>query len=98
MYKMKIKLIILLASIFVFNRIPCLAEELNIGDTITIGDYQYEITSTKDKTLKVVRYSGSASEPSVPATVNYGEETYKVATLGSYAFCHNNTAKAIYIA
>lgn len=97
MYKMKIKLIILLASIFVFNRIPCLAEELNIGDKITIDDYQYEITSTKDKTLKVVGYSGTSTGPSVPATVDYEGETYKVATLGSYAFCHNNTAIAIYI-
>ena len=97
MYKMKIKLIILLASIFVFNHIPCLAEELNIGDKITIGDYQYEITSTIDKTLKVVGYSGSSSGPSVPAEVNYKGETYKVATLGKYAFYHNKTAKAIYI-
>ncbi len=52
----------------------------NAADTITYGDYEYQVN--EDETVSIVRYTGSASRLAIPTSIN-GK---KVTSIGEDAF------------
>ena len=70
------------------------SEPIVDGDSVTIGDYTYNITSG---VATITKYNGTASTLSVPTSVIYGGVTYKIRTIGSSAFAGNTYIKYLTI-
>ncbi|WP_109301854.1 leucine-rich repeat protein [Aquimarina sp. AU474] len=54
----------------------------NVGDQFTDDDITYEITSTAQAEVKIVDYTGSATEVDIPPTVNSNGTDYNVTAIG----------------
>ena len=51
----------------------------------TDGDFKYSL-ETETKTAALSKYSGSATEVTIPESVKHDDVTYSVTSLGSYSF------------
>ena len=53
----------------------------NLNDQFEFNGYEYEITSVNSNEVKIVDYTGSATEVDIPGMVDYNNETYMVRIL-----------------
>ena len=79
-----ITIIVLLASLTGYG------QQQNVGDSITVAkdNMTYKITSTTEKTVEVVDYNVTRISVSarIPSTVEHGQDTYTVTSIGEGAF------------
>ena len=62
-------------------------DEIQVGDTFQSGKLKYQVTSTKNKTVKVTGLvKKNATSVSIPATVKIQGTSYKVTAIGKGAF------------
>jgi len=56
-----------------------------------VGSFSYKITSETDLTVEMMKYQGYSYAATIPETVTYNNNTYRVTSIGSGAFeyCSN---------
>ncbi len=77
---MRKSLLFFLAVLF-----PHMAVHAADGDTFTVGDFEFNITSEAEAYVNLKKYTGSSATVDIPATVTYSSKEYRVACIGAGA-------------
>ena len=91
MKKSKKIISLLLSILMIITSVPLMAVNSFAADEITSGDYKYTVLD--DGTAKITKYTGSATELTIPSEI----DGYSVTSIGSWAFSRCTSLESITI-
>ncbi len=72
-----------------WSQFQSISEIVEIGDTFTVNNIEYKITSQTEAEVMVMSYTGSGGDLSIPEVVEYNNTSYTITVIGNRAFSKN---------